>query len=70
MFYSIHNKEIREISLEQLDFHDICVGYLTLDELKSCYQDLGLSEVAVKDCMTDLPISGPVWMYMMSSVSV
>ena len=53
MFYSIHNKEIREISLEQLDFHDICVGYLTLDELKSCYQDLGLSEVAVKDCMTD-----------------
>ncbi len=53
MFYSIHNKEIREISLEQLDFHDICVGYLTLDELKGCYQDLGLSEVAVKDCMTD-----------------
>ena len=53
MFYSIHNKEIREISLEQLDFHDICVGYLTLDELKSCYQELGLSEVAVKDCMTD-----------------
>ena len=53
MFYSIHNKEIREISLEQLDFHDICVGYLTLDELKSCYQDLGLSEVAVKDCMID-----------------
>ena len=53
MFYSIHNKEIREISLEQLDFHDSCVGYLTLDELKSCYQDLGLSEVAVKDCMTD-----------------
>ena len=35
MFYSIHNKEIREISLEQLDFHDICVCYLTLDELKS-----------------------------------
>lgn len=53
MFYSIHNKEIREISLEQLDFHDICVGYLTLDELKSCYEELGLSEVAVKDCMTD-----------------
>lgn len=53
MFYSIHNKEIREISLKQLDFHDICVGYLTLDELKSCYQELGLSEVAVKDCMTD-----------------
>lgn len=53
MFYSIHNKEIREISLDQLDFHDICVGYLTLDELKSCYQELGLSEVAVKDCMTD-----------------
>ena len=53
MFYSIHNKEIRELSLEQLDFHDICVGYLTLDELKSCYQELGLSEVAVKDCMTD-----------------
>ena len=53
MFYSIHNKEIREISLEQLDFHDICVGYLTLDELKSRYQELGLSEVAVKDCMTD-----------------
>ena len=53
MFYSIHNKEIREISLEQLDFHDICMGYLTLDELKSCYQELGLSEVAVKDCMTD-----------------
>ena len=53
MFYSIHNTEIREISLEQLDFHDICVGYLTLDELKSCYQELGLSEVAVKDCMTD-----------------
>ncbi len=53
MFYSIHNKEIREISLEQLDFHDICVGYLTLDELKGCYQELGLSEVAVKDCMTD-----------------
>lgn len=53
MFYSIHNKEIRQISLEQLDFHDICVGYLTLDELKSCYQELGLSEVAVKDCMTD-----------------
>ena len=53
MFYSIHNKEIREIGLEQLDFHDICVGYLTLDELKSCYQELGLSEVAVKDCMTD-----------------
>ena len=26
MFYSIHNKEIREISLEQLDFHDICVS--------------------------------------------
>ncbi len=53
MFYSIHNKEIRQISLEQLDFHDICVGYLTLDELKGCYQELGLSEVAVKDCMTD-----------------
>ena len=29
------------------------MGYLTLDELKSCYQELGLSEVAVKDCMTD-----------------
>ena len=53
MFFSIHNKEIREITLEQLDFHDICVGYLTLDELKNCYGDLGLSEVAVKDCMTD-----------------
>lgn len=53
MFFSIHNKEIREISLEQLDSHDICVGYLTLDELKRCYGELGLSEVAVKDCMTD-----------------
>ncbi len=53
MFYSIHNREIQEIGLNQLDTHDICVGYLTLDELKNCYQELGLSEVAVKDCMTD-----------------
>ncbi len=53
MFYSIHDREIQEIGLNQLDAHDICVGYLTLDELKNCYQELGLSEVAVKDCMTD-----------------
>lgn len=53
MFYSIHEKEIHEVTLEQLDDHDICVGYLTLDELRKCYKQLGLSEVAVKDCMTD-----------------
>lgn len=53
MFYSIHEKEIREVTLEQIDSHDICVGYLTLDELRKCYESLGLSEVAVKDCMTD-----------------
>ncbi len=53
MFYSIHDKEIREVALEQIDSHDICVGYLTLEELRSCYEQLGLSEVAVKDCMTD-----------------
>lgn len=53
MFYSIHEKEIREVTLEQVDSHDICVGYLTLDELRKCYEQLGLSEVAVKDCMTD-----------------
>ncbi|NBK91461.1 magnesium transporter [bacterium 1XD21-13] len=53
MFYSIHEKEIREVSLEQIDSHDICVGYLTLEELRKCYEQLGLSEVAVKDCMTD-----------------
>ena len=53
MFYSIHEKEIHEIELEQLDTHDICVGYLTLEELRKCYKQLGLSEVAVKDCMTD-----------------
>lgn len=53
MFYSIHNKEIQEISLEQLDSHDICVGYLTLEELRKSYKQLGLSEVAVRDCTTD-----------------
>lgn len=53
MFYSIHDKEIREVALEQIDSHDICVGYLTLEELRGCYEQLGLSEVAVKDCMTD-----------------
>ena len=53
MFFSIHEKEIREITLDQLEEHDICVGYLTLDELRKCYKELGLSEVAVKDCMTD-----------------
>lgn len=53
MFYSIHEKEIREVTLEQIDGHDICVGYLTLEELRKCYESLGLSEVAVKDCMTD-----------------
>lgn len=53
MFYSIHEKEIREVTLDQVDSHDICVGYLTLDELRKCYESLGLSEVAVKDCMTD-----------------
>lgn len=53
MFYSIHEKEIREVALEQIDSHDICVGYLTLEELRKCYDQLGLSEVAVKDCMTD-----------------
>ena len=53
MFYSIHEKEIREVTLEQIDSHDICVGYLTLEELRKCYEKLGLSEVAVKDCMTD-----------------
>ena len=53
MFYSIHEKEIREVALEQIDSHDICVGYLTLEELRKCYDKLGLSEVAVKDCMTD-----------------
>jgi len=53
MFYSIHEKEIREITLEQVDVHDICVGYLTVEELKKCYKQLGLSEVAVQDCMTD-----------------
>jgi len=53
MFYSIHEKEIREIELEQVDSHDICVGYLTTEELRKCYRQLGLSEVAVQDCMTD-----------------
>lgn len=53
MFYSIHEKEIREIQLEQVDCHDICVGYLTTDELRKCYKQLGLSEIAVQDCMTD-----------------
>ena len=53
MFYSIHEKEIREIELEQLDSHDICVAYLTVAELQKCYRQLGLSEVAVQDCMTD-----------------
>ena len=53
MFYSIHEKEIKEVTLEQIDSHDICVGYLTLEELRKCYEHLGLSEVAVKDCMTD-----------------
>lgn len=53
MFYSIHEKEIREVTLDQVDSHDICVGYLTLDELRKSYESLGLSEVAVKDCMTD-----------------
>ena len=53
MFYSIHEKEIREIQLEQVDSHEICVGYLTLEELRKCYKKLGLSEIAVQDCMTD-----------------
>lgn len=53
MFFSIHDKAIKEVSLEQLDSHDICVGYLTVDELRDCYKELGLSEIAVKDCMTD-----------------
>ena len=53
MFFSIYEKEIREVTLEQIDSHDICVGYLTLEELRKCYDQLGLSEVAVKDCMTD-----------------
>ena len=53
MFFSIHDKAIKEVSLEQLDSHDICVGYLTVDELRGCYKELGLSEIAVKDCMTD-----------------
>ena len=53
MFFAIHDKEIREVALENLGEHDICVGYLTLDELRKCYRELGLSEIAVKDCMTD-----------------
>ncbi len=53
MFFSIQDKEICEITLEQIKEHEICVGYLTLDELRRCYQELGLSQVAVKDCMTD-----------------
>lgn len=53
MFYSIHEREIREVTLDQLDSHDICVGYLTLEELRGCHKKLGLSEVAVRDCMTD-----------------
>lgn len=39
MFFSIHEKEIREITLDQLEEHDICVGYLTLDELRKCYKE-------------------------------
>lgn len=53
MFYAIHEKEIREVALEQLDNHDICVGYLTVQELRECYEQLGLSKIAVQDCMTD-----------------
>ena len=53
MFYSIHEKEIQKIELEELNSRDICVGYLTVDELRKCYKKLGLSEVAVQDCITD-----------------
>ena len=53
MFYSIHDRELTEITLEELAPDDVCVGCLTLQELRTYYRELGISEAAAKDCLSD-----------------
>ena len=63
LFYSIHEKEIREVALEQIDSHDICVGYLTLEELRKCYDKLGLSENGKPNLFYHGQISGVTFIF-------
>lgn len=54
MFYTIFEKVIREVSLEQVANQKICVGSLTLEELQTNYPVLGLTEYAVTECINNI----------------
>lgn len=53
MYYTIRNKEILTITPDQRKDGEICVGFLTMNELLDCYESLGLAESAINDCMND-----------------
>lgn len=53
MFYTINETGVHKTELQAISPMDVNAGYLTLDELQSCYEDLGFSEAAVRECEND-----------------
>ncbi|WP_066714542.1 magnesium transporter CorA family protein [Clostridium sp. Marseille-P299] len=58
MFYSIRDSKLVEVSLDNIQLNDIQsdninIGYLTMDELKKCYKQLGISEYLITEGFAD-----------------
>lgn len=50
MFYAVQKSTEEEISYEKISGEEITAGFISFEELRDCYDELGFSETTVKDC--------------------
>ena len=48
MFFTIEDKEVKEIELEKVVQHDFCVGSLEQSKLRECCRQIGIEEYVVE----------------------
>jgi magnesium transporter len=53
MFFKIEAGGVSESSLDKMTKNDTIAGYIMLDELEDVAVPLGLSDIAVRECLTD-----------------
>lgn len=53
MFYSVCNSKLVEISLNDIQPNNITIGYLTMDELKKCHKQLGITDYVLTEGFAD-----------------
>ena len=53
MFFTIENKEVKEIEPENVVQHDFCVGSLEQSKLRECCRQIGIEEYVVEECINN-----------------